>query len=267
MGAAAPQGDRVISGAPARMGERSVGKGAGLVGQRRVFPLRQLLDQRAAREAAGFLVRIDHDVIAEAMRAPARLECLQRVEDHAQSALHVGGAGSVHGLVVKPAVLLEGMVGGVDGVHMPRQHHAPFRVGADAQDHVAAMRFFEFGPVSGNGADPGGFDQFDFAGKGGEGVRKLVRDHRQPVEIGGAGIDRRPVERLVEHGPGIDTVEKVGVSGHRWGLSGGARGLPARRLGPSQPIVKAPLAKACLRPHKPAISSPGSAFRMAAEYG
>ena len=56
MGRFSGDGDRVISGAAACMGQRAIGQGAWLISQRRIFSARELFDQAAAGKAAGFLV-------------------------------------------------------------------------------------------------------------------------------------------------------------------------------------------------------------------
>ena len=200
--------DRVIARPAARMRQRAVGQRAGFVGQRGIFAARQFLDQRTAGKTAGFLVRIDHHVVSHARRACHRFEGLQRVEDDIQPAFHIGGAGPVDRLVVEPADLLERMIFGEDGIHVPRQHEAPLRFRAHAQHHMPAMRLLELAALRRDRGDRGGFDQIDVAGQGAEGIGEDPRHPVQPGDIAGARVDCRPFLHLAQHRVAIDCVEQ-----------------------------------------------------------
>ena len=190
------------------MGQRSIGQGAGFVSERGIFAAGQFLDQRAAGEAAGFLVRVDHHIVSDPRGALHRLERLQRMEDDIEAALHIGSAGAVDRVIVDPADLLKRVIDGEDRVHVAGQHEAPFRIGPDAQHHVPPVRFFEFAPFGGYGSYGRRVDQFDVARQDAESIGQDAGHAIQPFDIGGAGIDGRPVLYLAQHRIGIDRVEQ-----------------------------------------------------------
>ena len=190
------------------MGQRSIGQGAGFVGERGIFSAGQFLDQGAAGEAAGFLVRVDHHIVSDMLGALHRLERLQRMEDDIEAALHIGSAGAVDHVIVDPADLLKRVIDGEDRVHVAGQHEAPFRIGPDAQHHVPPVRFFEFAPFCGYGSYGRRVDQFDVARQDAESIGQDAGHAIQPFDIGSAGIDGRPVLHFAQHRIGIDHVEQ-----------------------------------------------------------
>src|SRR3546814_6689904 len=79
MGASAVDDDREIAGAATRAGKRAVGQ-CGFICQRRRLAARGLRQQRGRGERARFLVRVDHDLIADASGERCRLDGLRSEE-------------------------------------------------------------------------------------------------------------------------------------------------------------------------------------------
>ncbi len=130
------------------------------------------------------------------------------MEDDAQTALHVRGAGPVDRLVVDPGDLLEGVIGREHRIHMAGQDEPPFGLGPDAQHEMLAVRLFVFAALRGNRGDRSRFDQFDRARENRKGIGQHGGHAREPVDIAGSGVDGRPFLDRAEHRIGIDRIEQ-----------------------------------------------------------
>ena len=191
------------------MRQRAVGQGGGFVGEGGKLSRGELGDQPSAGERAGFLVGIDQHVIAEAGGGRGLFKGQQRMEHHRDPALHIGNPGAVQRLLVEPALVLERVIGGEDGVHMTGQQDPPVGLRAHAHHQMLAMRLVEGTAVGGNRGDGGRVDQFDAPGQGGKRLGQRVGLLGKAGEIGGAGVDRAPRAHLRQHRAGVDHLRPV----------------------------------------------------------
>jgi len=127
-------------------GERTVRQGRGLIGEGRALALRRLREQCRGGGRADFLVAVDHDFIADTVGDLAVLDRCQRGEHHRKAAFHVGDAGSAKHAVRDPARLLERVVGGIDGVHVPGQQQLHGRRRPHCQVQMSAVLDLEATP-------------------------------------------------------------------------------------------------------------------------
>lgn len=121
------------------------------------------------------------------------------MEDHRNPALHIGKAGAVQRIRVEPLLVLERVILGKHRIHMAGEQQPPFGFGPDAQDQMLAEPAFDFAAVRVDRGDRGGVDQFDLTGQRCEGIGQFAGQFGQPVEIGGAGVDRTPRACMGEH--------------------------------------------------------------------
>ncbi len=197
---------------PRAPGQSAVGQG-GLIGERGDLAARRLGEQRGGRGRAGFLVRIDHHLIADAGGERRRLDRLQRRKHGRDAALHVGDTGAVEHVVVQEGQRLEGVIDRIDRVHMAGEQHLHRRIGPDGQVEMPAMGEFGDGAIEADTGYRGRLDESELTGQRREGVAELARHGGDSGHVAGAAVDRGPVLHLGEHMRVVEGGDRVSFDG------------------------------------------------------
>ena len=169
MGRLAVDRDRKIAAARPCARKRAVWQGR-FIGERRHLALGEFGNQPSRGVAAGFFIRIDQHIIADARRKRGGFDRAQGGQDDRNPAFHICRAGAIEDPILKPFQGLERMIDGKDCIHMARQQHLYRRVGPDAEMKMLAALDTFHRSVGQHGFHRIGLRESDVSRQGGKSI-------------------------------------------------------------------------------------------------